>query len=132
MCPPCSQQPGHKHARLRLSNQQPCHASPVQVKKGETSTDLAVAVAVVSSHLAVGVPRDMIWLGEVGLGGELRAVPHLQLRLLEAQKLGFTKAVVAASKGRLKLEDLGDIEVGWGGGQGSRSAGLSAIRGLSS
>jgi hypothetical protein len=39
-----------------------------QLRKGETSTDLAVAVAVVSSYLGAGVPRDIIWLGEVGLG----------------------------------------------------------------
>lgn len=114
---PRSQRLGNVHAQQSTTQ---CLATPLQVKKGETSTDLAVAVAVVSSHLAVGVPRDMIWLGEVGLGGELRAVPHLQLRLLEAQKLGFTKAVVAASKGRLKLEDLADIEVGWAGGGGGK------------
>jgi DNA repair protein RadA/Sms len=37
-------------------------------------------------------------MGEVGLGGEVRAIPHLEARLREAEKLGFQKAVIPEPK----------------------------------
>ena len=40
------------------------------------------------------IPSDMIFIGEVGLGGELRGVSQLEKRLTEAAKLGFKTAVV--------------------------------------
>lgn len=60
----------------------------------ETACDLAVCMAIVSSMLDRPVPDDMIAIGEVGLGGEVRSVTNLELRLREAQRMGFTRAVV--------------------------------------
>ena len=51
-------------------------------------------MAIVSSMLDRPVPDDMIAIGEVGLGGEVRSVTNLELRLREAQRMGFTRAVV--------------------------------------
>ncbi|HRY29884.1 MAG TPA: DNA repair protein RadA [Elusimicrobiota bacterium] len=67
----------------------------------EPSADLGIAVAIASACLEKPAPPKTVWLGEVGLGGELRAVPQLGDRLQEAAKLGFTRAVVprAALKG---------------------------------
>ncbi|MET0478440.1 MAG: DNA repair protein RadA, partial [Actinomycetota bacterium] len=43
------------------------------------------------------VPSDLITIGEVGLGGEVRPVPQLPRRLAEAARLGFRRALVPAT-----------------------------------
>jgi DNA repair protein RadA/Sms len=67
----------------------------------EPGADLAVAVAVLSSLADTPVAADLVACGEIGLGGELRSVPQLELRLQEAYRLGFRSAVVPASAGRI-------------------------------
>ena len=64
------------------------------LKITEPAADLAVATAVVSSLTQKPVPADMVVFGEVGLSGEARAVPQMDLRLKEASKLGFGKAMM--------------------------------------
>ena len=60
----------------------------------ETACDLSVCLAVVSSLMDKPVPDDMIAIGEVGLGGEVRNVTNLEYRLRESQRMGFVRAVV--------------------------------------
>jgi DNA repair protein RadA/Sms len=64
------------------------------VRVAEPGTDLAVCLAVASSVLGRAVPSDLVVVGEVGLGGELRQVAHTARRLAEAARLGFARAVV--------------------------------------
>ena len=66
-------------------------------KVADPSADLAAALAVASAAMNVPVPQRTIALGEVGLAGELRAVPGAERRLAEAARLGFTDAVIPAS-----------------------------------
>lgn len=66
----------------------------------EPSSDLAVAVAVVSSMLSLPLQPGVALIGELGLGGELRGGRQLEVRIAEATKLGFTKLVVPRSTGR--------------------------------
>ena len=61
---------------------------------------LAVAAALVSALSERPVPADTIAFGEVSLSGELRPVSHGALRLKEAAKLGFERALVPASLGK--------------------------------
>jgi DNA repair protein RadA/Sms len=63
----------------------------------EPAADLATALAVASSLTDVLIPADVVAIGEVGLAGELRPVPHLERRLTEAARIGFTKAVIPAA-----------------------------------
>lgn len=63
----------------------------------EPGADLAIAVALSSSLDDRPVAPDMVACGEIGLGGEVRSVPQLELRLQEAFRLGFRSAVVPAS-----------------------------------
>jgi DNA repair protein RadA/Sms len=63
----------------------------------EPAADLAAALAVASSLTDVLIPADVVAIGEVGLAGELRPVPHLERRLTEAARIGFTKAVIPAA-----------------------------------
>jgi len=59
----------------------------------EPAADLAVAVAIASSTSGRAVRPETVHIGEVGLSGELRSVPHLERRLAESAKLGYTRAV---------------------------------------
>jgi DNA repair protein RadA/Sms len=63
----------------------------------EPAADLAMALAIVSSHKDRPLPADMVALGEIGLSGELRSVSHLERRLLEAERLGFKRCVLPES-----------------------------------
>ncbi len=60
----------------------------------EPAVDLAVLAAIVSSQRDRPVEGRTVVVGEVGLGGELRAVSHLPRRINEAEKLGFNRIVV--------------------------------------
>jgi DNA repair protein RadA/Sms len=70
------------------------------LKVSDTSSDLALALAVASNHLAIPLGRQCIVIGELGLSGEVRSVSLLEQRLKEARRLGITEAVVPAG-GRL-------------------------------
>lgn len=64
------------------------------IRLSEPAADLAVAAALLSSVAQIPVPADMAVFGEIGLSGEIRAVPQPDLRLKEAAKLGFERALV--------------------------------------
>ncbi len=59
----------------------------------EPAADLAAAAALVSSLIGVSLPHDAVYFGEIALSGAVRAVGHTGLRLKEAAKLGFARAV---------------------------------------
>ena len=73
----------------------------------EPAADLGIAIAVVASFRDRMVDPRTVMIGEVGLGGQVRLVSQMELRLKEAAKLGFKRAIVP--KGQV-LPDL-DIEV---------------------
>ena len=67
------------------------------LKLGDPAADLAAAGALLSSFTGRPAPEDTVYFGEVSLTGAVRAVGHMDQRLKEATKLGFTRAVVPAS-----------------------------------
>ena len=69
----------------------------------KAACDLPVCIAMASSLLDLPVGEKTIAIGEVGLGGEVRSVPHLETRLREAQRVGFDTAIVP--KHNLKMID---------------------------
>ncbi|MBF0418459.1 MAG: DNA repair protein RadA [Magnetococcales bacterium] len=62
----------------------------------EPAADLAVAASLHASYRNLAVDPGLVIFGEVGLGGEVRAVSHVGPRLREADKLGFTRCLVPA------------------------------------
>lgn len=70
----------------------------------EPAADLGIAIAVVASFRDRVVDPRTVLIGEVGLGGQVRAVSQLELRLKEAAKLGFKRAIIP--KGQ-SLPDMG-------------------------
>jgi DNA repair protein RadA/Sms len=75
------------------------------VRVTETSADLAVAAALVSSLFERPIAPGWVVLGEVGLTGELRSVPRLDQRLTEALRHGFTHALIPRVPDRWKAPD---------------------------
>ena len=65
------------------------------LKVEDTAADLAMCAAIVSSFEDVPLPPKMIFCGEVGLAGEIRAVNRLESRVAEAEKLGYKQIVVS-------------------------------------
>lgn len=64
----------------------------------EPASDLAMALALASSYVDKPLPADIIMVGEIGLSGEIRAVSQLALRLNEASKIGFKRAIIPRSR----------------------------------
>ncbi|MEQ8262649.1 DNA repair protein RadA [Pseudohaliea sp.] len=84
----------HRHGGLHLGDQDVFANVVGGVKVLETSADLALLLAIVSSFRDHPLPRDLVIFGEVGLSGEIRPVPSGQERLAEAAKHGFRRAIV--------------------------------------
>ncbi|MDH5749730.1 MAG: DNA repair protein RadA [Rhodospirillales bacterium] len=73
------------------------------LRVGEPAADLAVAAALASSLSGIAVPGETVVFGEIGLSGEVRAVSQTDARLKEAEKLGFTRAIIPKRRGKGKL-----------------------------
>lgn len=80
-----------KRANLLLQNQDAYVRAAGGVKLDEPALDLALAVAIASSYRDQGTRPTDAFIGEIGLTGELRRVPRIKDRVLEAQKLGFKR-----------------------------------------
>lgn len=77
------------------------------IKVTETSADLALMVAIISSIQNIAIDPEWIIFGEVGLSGEVRPVAYGQERILEAQKHGFKKAIIPkANRPKKSLEHM--------------------------
>ena len=86
------------------------------VRLNEPAADLAMIMAVASSHLDRPVPADALLLGEVGLAGEVRAVTQPEQRIAEAEKLGFKTCILPAGnlrrlkKGGMALVGVASVQ----------------------
>jgi DNA repair protein RadA/Sms len=83
-----------RRAGLQLASQDVYASIAGGMSVEEPAADLGIAVAVASSLRDRPVDPQTVVLGEVGLAGEVRAVPQLGKRLAEAARLGFARAIV--------------------------------------
>lgn len=87
-------------------------AGGLQVR--EPAADLALCLSLLSSSSMRPIPHRAIAIGEVGLAGEVRRVPGIQRRIAEAQRLGFTDAVVPrgtrANADKMRLIEVRDVD----------------------
>lgn len=67
------------------------------VRLNDPGSDLAICLALASAALDTPVHSDMVALGEVGLGGELRHVTHLERRVIEAERMGFRQVLIPSN-----------------------------------
>lgn len=84
----------HRHGGLQVGDQDVFVNVVGGVKVLETSADLSLLLAIVSSFRDRPLPQDLVVFGEVGLAGEIRPVPSGQERIYEAAKHGFKRAIV--------------------------------------
>ncbi len=66
----------------------------------EPAADLAAVVALASSYLDKPLPSHTAAMGEIGLSGEVRSISHLEQRLSEAHRLGFTEVILPAHRAK--------------------------------
>jgi DNA repair protein RadA/Sms len=64
------------------------------IRLDEPSADLSIAMALISGITDKVIPDNLIAFGEIGLSGEVRAVSHIDYRVKEAIRLGFTKIIL--------------------------------------
>lgn len=83
-----------KRAGLRLSTYNVFLNIAGGLKIDEPAIDLAVCAAIVSSLKNQAVKNNFVVLGEVGLGGEIRSISHIDKRIQEAEKLGFSNILI--------------------------------------
>ena len=87
----------HRHGGIQVSDQDVFVNAVGGIRVDETSSDLALVLAVVSSFRNHILPQNLVVFGEIGLSGEIRPVPKGQERLNEAAKHGFAHAIVASA-----------------------------------
>ncbi|MDY3973314.1 DNA repair protein RadA [uncultured Veillonella sp.] len=81
------------------------------LKVNEPACDLSVAAAIVSTLKNQPVPADMVILGEIGLTGNIRSIPRIEQRIMEAAKMGFTKFIVPKGNTKQLKSDWKDITI---------------------
>ena len=102
----------HRHAGIPCFDQDVFINAVGGVKIAEPAVDLAVILSIVSSLKNKALDNKLIVFGEVGLAGEVRPVQGGQMRLKEAAKLGFSKAIVPKSNApKAKIAGLEVIAV---------------------
>jgi DNA repair protein RadA/Sms len=122
-----------KRLGVKLGNQDIMVNVTGGLRIGEPAADMGIALAIVSSFRDAAVDPQLAAVGEVGLSGELRAVPQLERRVNEVARLGFKRCLVPRAGGRvspvpkgIELITAGTVReaVGVGIGKGeSRGAG---------
>ncbi|MDD4081415.1 MAG: DNA repair protein RadA [Eubacteriales bacterium] len=92
-----------KRAGLKLYNQDVYINVAGGLNLDEPAADLAVCLAVASSLSDKTLPQDVAAMGEVGLLGEVRAIPHMERRLAECARMGFAQVICPRDRlGRVK------------------------------
>ncbi len=66
----------------------------------EPAIDLSVIAAIVSSHKNMEIPKNMVFIGEVGLTGEVRSVSNISKRVSESIKMGFDEIIIPKENAR--------------------------------
>ncbi len=85
-----------RRSRIDLLSQDVYAKAAGGVRVSEPAADLGIALAIASSRLDRAVPADTAAIGEIGLGGEIRRISRLDVRLAEAARLGFRRLLVPA------------------------------------
>lgn len=97
-----------KHSKINLANQDVIISVAGGLKINETALDLTICAAIASSYRDQPLPEKSLFLGEIGLSGEIRPVSKLENRIKEAAKLGLkniflpTQAKITSSKIAIK------------------------------
>lgn len=81
------------------------------IKISDPAIDLSIIAALISSLENIPVSSNICFAGEVGLSGEVRAVSHIEQRILEATRLGFEKIYISKYNAKAKELQSDEIEI---------------------
>jgi DNA repair protein RadA/Sms len=70
------------------------------MRADEPAIDLGIALSLLSSLHDIPIPPGLVAVGEVGLGGEIRSVSQVEMRIREAARLGFERMVLPKNNAR--------------------------------
>ena len=90
-----------QHGGLRLYDRDVFASAVGGVRVGEPAADLALALAIAGAQAKKALPARTAAVGEVGLGGEVRPVNQMEMRLREAARLGYQRVLVPAGTARI-------------------------------
>ena len=89
------------------------------LRVNDPAIDLAVLSAVLSSSLDISIETGVCMAGEIGLSGEIRPVNRIEQRIMEAEKLGFSRIIIpfnnlkgfnASPKSRIEIVQVRKVE----------------------
>jgi DNA repair protein RadA/Sms len=98
-----------QHAELRLADRDVFASSAHGIRVVEPAADLAVLIAIAGAHYRRALEPGTAAIGEVGLGGEVRAVTQIEMRVAEAARLGCRRLLVPASQARAARSALRSV-----------------------
>jgi DNA repair protein RadA/Sms len=81
------------------------------IKIDEPAVDLAVAMAIVSSYKTKTIDSKTVFVGEIGLTGEVRSINNAEKRVKEVEKLGYKTIIVNKKQMENLSKNLGDIKI---------------------
>jgi DNA repair protein RadA/Sms len=123
-----------KHLKFNLQNQDVFINVVGGFRLNDPAADLAVAAAIVSSLTQEPLPSDTVYLGEIGLSGELRAISHLGKRITESAKIGFERICIpkTAEKttgAKINVDQFSDLAqvIGSGGHKSAHAPSRTAV-----
>jgi DNA repair protein RadA/Sms len=97
-----------KHGKLKFNHDVYVNlVGGLKLPESDTSADVSMAASLISSLKEVPLPKDMMWLGEMSLSGEIRPVSGGVPRVLEAIKHGFKRVVVPYTNYHKTMEQEG-------------------------
>ncbi len=98
-----------ERAGIKLFDRNVVVKSSADMKLKESASNLCAIVAIVSSIKSKGLPGSSIFIGDVGLTGELKPVPFMEQRIKEARRLGFKKIYTPRLGFKLEKDDKSEI-----------------------
>ncbi|MFT4968224.1 MAG: DNA repair protein RadA/Sms [Candidatus Deianiraeaceae bacterium] len=104
------------HLKLKLYDQDIHLNIAGGMKISEPAMDLAVAFAIYSSLQEKPIPYGVVFIGEIGLSGEVRPARFMDMRIKEAKKLGFSKIIctsLAKEEGAVAIKSIEEIPKIW-------------------
>lgn len=101
----------YKHGGINLLNKDIYISTIAGAQAKEPACDLAICAALSSAATGHSINRTTSALGEVSLTGEVRPIPRIAQRLVEAQRMGFTKILIPAHQNIRKIERFKDIDI---------------------
>lgn len=113
-----------KRVGIRMSTQDVFVNVAGGLQVSEPALDLTCAAAIASSFYDTAVSAETVIIGEVGLGGEVRAVSQIERRVMEARRLGFKNCILPAHNLKT-FRERGKAQVAW---QGVRLIGCEDVQ----